>query len=93
MSDSVTPRTVARQAPLPMGFPRQEFWSGFLLRLYFVSYTKHSITAHTQKDTVSNAPENSMTVSYHAQSTTPYDGQSMNLSVNEYEFQSHREKS
>ena len=28
MSDSETPWTVARQAPLPMGFPRQEYWSG-----------------------------------------------------------------
>ena len=26
----VTPRTVARQAPLSMGFLRQEYWSGFL---------------------------------------------------------------
>ena len=25
---SVTPRTVALQAPRSMGFPRQEFWSG-----------------------------------------------------------------
>ena len=25
---SVTPGTVARQAPLSMGFPRQEYWSG-----------------------------------------------------------------
>ena len=25
---SVTPRTVARQVPLSMGFPRQEYWSG-----------------------------------------------------------------
>ena len=24
----VTPWTVARQAPLSMGFPRQEYWSG-----------------------------------------------------------------
>ena len=24
----VTPQTVARQAPLPMGFSRQEYWSG-----------------------------------------------------------------
>ena len=24
----VTPRTVAPQAPLSMGFPRQEYWSG-----------------------------------------------------------------
>ena len=28
MSDSVNPWTVARQAPLSMGFPRQEYWSG-----------------------------------------------------------------
>ena len=25
---SVTPRTVGHQAPLSMGFPRQEYWSG-----------------------------------------------------------------
>ena len=33
MSDSwhVTPWTVARQAPLPMGFSRQEYWSGLPL--------------------------------------------------------------
>ena len=28
MSDSATPWTVARQAPLSMGFFRQEYWSG-----------------------------------------------------------------
>ena len=29
MSDFfVTPQTVARQAPLSVGFPRQEYWSG-----------------------------------------------------------------
>ena len=28
MSDSVTPWTVACQAPVSMGFPRQEYWSG-----------------------------------------------------------------
>ena len=28
MSDSATPWTVARQAPLSMGFPRQEYWNG-----------------------------------------------------------------
>ena len=27
MFDSVTPWTVARQAPLSMGFPRQEYWN------------------------------------------------------------------
>ena len=28
MSDSVTPKTVALQAPLSMGFSRQEYWNG-----------------------------------------------------------------
>ena len=28
VSDSATPRTVPRQAPLSMGFSRQEYWSG-----------------------------------------------------------------
>ena len=28
VSDSVIPLTVAHQAPLSMGFPRQEYWSG-----------------------------------------------------------------
>ena len=28
MCDSVTPWTIDRQAPLPMGFSRQEYWSG-----------------------------------------------------------------
>ena len=28
MSDSVTPWTLAHQAPLSMGFSRQEYWSG-----------------------------------------------------------------
>ena len=30
MSDSVTPWTVAHQAAMPMGFSRQEHWSGLL---------------------------------------------------------------
>ena len=30
MFDSVTPWTVAHQAPLSMGFSRQEYWSGLL---------------------------------------------------------------
>ena len=28
MSDSATPWTAVHQAPLPMRFPRQEYWSG-----------------------------------------------------------------
>ena len=37
VSDSATPRTVACQAPLFMGFSRQEYWSGlhFLLQRIF----------------------------------------------------------
>ena len=31
MPTLVTPWTVARQAPLSTGFPRQEYWSGFPL--------------------------------------------------------------
>ena len=30
VSDSATPWTAAHQASLSMGFPRQEYWSGFL---------------------------------------------------------------
>ena len=30
LSTSATPWTVARQAPLPMGFPRQEYWNWLL---------------------------------------------------------------
>ena len=30
VSDSLTPRTVALQAPLSMEFSRQEYWSGLL---------------------------------------------------------------
>ena len=30
MSDSVTPWSIARQASLSMGFPRQEYWSGLV---------------------------------------------------------------
>ena len=28
ISDSVTPWTIAHQAPPSMGFPRQEYWNG-----------------------------------------------------------------
>ena len=31
MLDSATPWTIAHQAPLSMGFPRQEYWSGLPL--------------------------------------------------------------
>ena len=40
MSNSVTPWTVAHQAPLSTGFPRQEYWSGchFLLQGIFLTH-------------------------------------------------------
>ena len=39
MSDSfATPWTVARQAPVSMGFPRQEYWSGLPFP-FLVNYT------------------------------------------------------
>ena len=39
VSNSATPWTVALQAPLSMGFPRQEYWSGlpFLLQGIFLT--------------------------------------------------------
>ena len=36
-SDSTTPWTVACQAPLSIGFPRQEYWSGWVT-ISFSSY-------------------------------------------------------
>ena len=41
MSDSVTPGTVACQAPLSMGFPRQEYWSGLPLPPVFLPGRYH----------------------------------------------------
>ena len=40
MSNSVAPWAVARQAPLSMGFPGQEYWSGchFLLQGVFPTW-------------------------------------------------------
>ena len=43
MSDSVTPWTVAHQAPLSMGFPRQEYWSG----LSFPSLGEKAMAPHS----------------------------------------------
>ena len=37
---SETPWTVVHQAPLSMGFPRQEYWSGFAGKIYPVKKTK-----------------------------------------------------
>ena len=42
MSDLATPWTAAYQAPQPMGFSRQEYWSGVPLPspTYFIDRTK-----------------------------------------------------
>ena len=42
MSDSVTPWTVAHQAPLSMGFSRQEYWSGCSSLLHGIFPTQGS---------------------------------------------------
>ena len=55
MSDSfVTPGTVAWQAPLAMGFPRQEYWSGlhFLLQGIFPTQGLNMRLLHWQVDSL-----------------------------------------
>jgi len=55
MSDSfVTPWTVARQCPLSMGFPRQEYWSGFhfLLQEIFLTQESNLHLLHWQVDSL-----------------------------------------
>ena len=70
MSDSATPWTVVLQAPLSMGFPRQEYWSGLplltpgdlpipgikLCASYISVYIKHNICymGKTTVETVCN---------------------------------------
>ena len=51
-SSSVTPQTVACQAPLSMGFPRQEYWSGcpFLLQGIFLTQGWNLCLLHWQLD-------------------------------------------
>ena len=57
VADSATPRTLALQAPLSMGFSRQEYWSGVpflspilashwaisVVCFYFLFYTRNSL--------------------------------------------------
>ena len=45
MFDSVTPWTVARQAPLPMEFSRQECWSGLPL-LFQGTFLTQGLNVH-----------------------------------------------
>ena len=48
MSDSVTPRTVACQAPLSMIFSRQEYWSGLPFPFQNTNQSCHSSTPGTR---------------------------------------------
>ena len=43
VADSVTPWTVAHQAPLSVEFSRQEYWSGLLFPPLFFDYTRWQI--------------------------------------------------
>jgi len=55
MSDSLAaPWTVARQAPLSMAFPRQEYWSGwhFLLQRIFSTQGWNPLFLHWQVDSL-----------------------------------------
>ena len=49
-----TPQTVAHQAPLSMGFPRQEYWSGchFLLQRIFPNQGSNLCLLHWQADSL-----------------------------------------
>ena len=49
---SATPRTIAHQAPLSLGFPRQEYWSGchFLLQGIFLTQILNLSLLHWQVD-------------------------------------------
>ena len=44
MSDSATPQTEAYQAPLSLGFSRQEYWSGLPLSSLFPSPVDHVLS-------------------------------------------------
>ena len=52
VSDCATPWTVVPQAPLSMGFPRQEYWSGyhFLLQRIFLAQGLNLHLLHWQAD-------------------------------------------
>ena len=47
-----TPWTVARWAPLSMGFPRQEYWSGLLLQGIFLTQGLNLCLLHWQVDSL-----------------------------------------
>ena len=52
----VTPWTVARQAPLPMGFPRQEYWSGLPFPSQSIFLAQGSLCCHTEYFHCSKSP-------------------------------------
>ena len=47
VSDSVTPWTVAHQAPPSMGFSRREYWSGCHCLLHLSLYFKHFVVVQS----------------------------------------------
>ena len=51
LPDSATPGTAARQAPLSMGFPRQEYWSGVPFFLQGIFLTQESNLSSISKGT------------------------------------------
>ena len=57
-STLVTPQTIARQAPLSMGFSRQEYWSGlpFLLQELFLDPGIESGSPALQADSLLTEP-------------------------------------
>ena len=53
MSVSMTPRSIAHQAPLSVGFPRQEYWMGchFLLQIFPIQGSNPQLL-HWQEDSL-----------------------------------------
>ena len=68
MFNSAIPRTVARQAPLFMGFPRQEYWSGchFLLQGIFLNQGSNSFSCIGRQILYCSARDKLLLRSYHA---------------------------
>ena len=66
MSDSVTLWTVARQAPLSMGFSRQEHWSGLPCPLEGIFLTQGSnlCLLHWQVGSLPLGPPRDMLLSF-----------------------------
>ena len=83
MSDSVTPWAAARQAPLSMGFLRQEYWSG----LPFLSSGDLSDPGIKSVSLVLQA--DSLPLSYQGSSGKERDKQTQNVLVQKSEKENH----